>query len=119
MLLLEQDTTRRGRVDKMSYIKLDESNSKEYEIEAICNNNAYAKELDSGHHLPGLHYLISWKGHPEEKNIWEPALAIQHIWRLIITFHKEHLGKLIVTSSLIDFAPPIARPIVKPTLSTK
>ena len=39
-------------------IKLDKNNNKEYEIEAICNNKVYAKELNSNYYLPGLYYLI-------------------------------------------------------------
>ncbi len=53
----------------MSRLKFEnEGNSKEYKVEAICDNAVYAKESDSGHHLPGLYYLVLWKGYPEEKN---------------------------------------------------
>ena len=36
----------------------------EYEVEAIQNNAVYAKEADG--HLPGLYYLVTWKGYPKE-----------------------------------------------------
>ena len=74
--LLEQDTTRKGRVDKNA-TKLDTGNndSGEYEVEAIRNSAVYARESKSGH-LPGLYYLVSWKGYSEEENTWEPASAV-------------------------------------------
>ena len=59
MSLLEQDTTRKERVDKNT-TKLDAGDNKgsEYKMEAICNNAVYAKESKSGH-LLGLYYLVS------------------------------------------------------------
>ena len=70
MSLLEQDTTRKGRVDeKTSQLEFeDDGEGEEYEVEAICDSAVYAKESESGQ-LPGLYYLISWKGFPEEENI--------------------------------------------------
>ena len=67
MLLLEQDTTRKGRVDKDA-TKLDAGNNKseEYKIEAICDSAVYIRE--SANHLPGLYYLVFWKNYLEEKN---------------------------------------------------
>ena len=73
MSLLEQDTTRKRRVDENAteLAELDASeNSDEYEIEAIWDSALYARESKSGH-LPGLYYLVFWKGYPEEENIWE------------------------------------------------
>ena len=43
------------------------NNSKEYEIKVIWNCAVYAKKSES--HLPGLYYLVAWKGYPEEENI--------------------------------------------------
>ncbi len=66
--LLEQDTTKKGRVDEMtSRLKFkSDGNGKEYEVEAICNSTVYARKSEG--QLPGLYYLVSWKGYPKEKN---------------------------------------------------
>ena len=57
VLLLEQDITKRGQVDKTtSQIELDEANSEEYKIKAIYDSAVYARELES--HLLGLYYLV-------------------------------------------------------------
>ena len=64
--LLEQDTTRKGWVDENA-TELDAGNEgSEYKVEAICNSAVYTRE--SAGHLPGLYYLVSWKGYPEKKN---------------------------------------------------
>ena len=76
--LLEQDTTKKGRVDKkVGQIEFDagDDNSSEYKVEAIRDSAVYARESESGH-LPGLYYLVSWKRYPEEENTWEPASAV-------------------------------------------
>ena len=58
MSLLEQDTTRKGRVDDEN-VGLDAGNKNgEYEVEVIRDSKVYARELESGH-LPGLYYLVS------------------------------------------------------------
>ena len=115
VLLQELDITRKGRVDKNA-MKLDAGNddSGEYEVEAIRDSAVYARELESGR-LLGLYYLVSWKRYPEEKNTWEPASAIQHLRKLISSFHKDHSDKPTATSPAIDTAPLTARPTVKPT----
>ena len=117
--LLEQDTTRKGRVDENDATEFDAGNedSGEYEVEAIRDSAVYARESASGH-LPGLYYLVSWKGYPEEENTWEPASAVQHLRKLISSFHKDHPDKPTATSEAIDTAPPMARPTVKPIAKT-
>ena len=59
MLLLKQDTTKKGRVDKNNATELDASNNKdrEYELEAIQNSAVYARESESDY-LLGLYYLV-------------------------------------------------------------
>ena len=114
--LLEQDTTRKGRVDEeVRQMEFDagDDESGEYEVEAIRDSAVYARESKSGH-LPGLYYLVSWKGYSEEENTWELASAVQHLRKLISLFHKDHPDKSIATFPAIDTAAPMARPTVKP-----
>ena len=53
-----------------------------------------------------------WKNYLEKKDTWEPLSAVMHLWKLISIFHKEHLKKLTATFLPLDFASPIARPII-------
>ena len=53
--LLEQDITRKERVDqRIKEPELAASNSKEYKVEAIWDSAVYASESESGQ-LPGLY----------------------------------------------------------------
>ena len=113
--LLEQDITKKGRVSKkVPELDAGDKDSKEYEVEAIRDSAVYANESESGH-LPGLYYLVAWKGYPEEENTWEPLSAVQHLKKLINSFHKDHPEKPTATSPSIDSALPMTRPTVKPT----
>ena len=58
VLLLEQDTTRKERVDENVTEFEAGSNDEEYEVEEIWDSAVYAKESTTGH-LPGFYYLIS------------------------------------------------------------
>ena len=112
--LLEQDITRKRRVDENNATELDAGNdSSDYGVEVIRDSAVYARESKSGH-LPGLYYLVSWKGYLEEENTWEPYSAVQHLRKLISSFHKDHPDKPTATSEAIDTAPPMARPTIKP-----
>lgn len=57
MLLLEQNTIRKGQVDKAIFqLEFKDGNSddkEECEVEAIWNNIVYAKKSEG--HLPGLY----------------------------------------------------------------
>ena len=68
VLLLEQDTIRKGQVSK-EVQELDAGNkdSKEYEVETIWDSVIYTNKLESGH-LLGLYYLVAWKGYFKQKN---------------------------------------------------
>ena len=94
-------------------IKLNEGNSKEYKVKILCDNEIYAKKLDSSYHLLGLYYLVLWKGYFEEKNTWKPASTIQHLWKLVITFYHDHPNKLTATFPPINFAFSMAKPTIK------
>ena len=102
-----------GAVEKVS--KLDAGNkSKKYKVKAIWDSVVYTNKLKSGH-LLDFYYLVLWKGYPEEENIWKPLSAVQQLKKLINSFYKDHPEKPIATSLPINSAPPMARPIVKPT----
>ena len=91
-----------------------DNESGEYEVETIRDSAVYARESELGH-LPGLYYLILWKGYPEEENTWESASVVQHLSKHISLFHKDHPDKSTATFPAINTAPPIARPTVTPT----
>ncbi len=38
--------------------------NKKYEVEAIINSAVYSQLAND--QMPGLYYLVSWKGYPEE-----------------------------------------------------
>ena len=93
-------------------------NNEEYEVENICDSAVYARELEVGH-LPGLYYLVSWKSYSEDESTWEPASAVQHLRKLVNTFHKDHPNKPIATSLLIDLAPPMGKRTALPNVNGK
>ena len=88
--------------------------SGEYKVEAIWDSAVYARESKLGH-LPGLYYLVSWKQYPEEENTWKPTSVVQHLRKIISSFHKDYPDKPTSTSPALNNAPPMARPTVKPT----
>ena len=68
VLLLEQDTTRKGRVSKeVPKLNVSDKDSEEYKVEAIWGSAVYANKSESSN-LPGLYYLVLWKGYPKEEN---------------------------------------------------
>ena len=56
--LLEQDITKKGW--EFLVPKFEQSNNKEYKVEAIQDSAIYVRESESGH-LSGFYYLVSWK----------------------------------------------------------
>ncbi len=122
MSLLEQDTTRRGWVDKAlpeleKDLEFEAGDNKEYEVEAIINSALYSQQANN--QMPGLYYLVLWKGYPEEENTWEPLSAVIHLRKLINIFHKEHPEKPTATSPPLDSAPPMVRPTIPKELKRK
>ena len=74
--LLEQDTTKKGRVSKeVPELDAGDEDSEEYKVEAIWDSAVYANKSESGY-LPGLYYLVGRKGYPKEENTWEPSSAV-------------------------------------------
>ena len=73
--MLEQDIDKKERMDK-KVIKVDfeTGNREEYKIKAIWDSAVYTRESEG--YLLGLYYLVAWKIYPEEKNTWEPILAV-------------------------------------------
>ena len=60
MSLLEQNNTKKGRIDEKTVEQLEfkaGGNNEEYKLESICNSAVYARKLKAGH-LLGLYYLI-------------------------------------------------------------
>ena len=56
--LLKQNTTKTERVDKrVTELKFQASNSKDYKIEAIWDNAVYTSKSELGQ-LIGLYYLV-------------------------------------------------------------
>ena len=64
--LLEQDTIRMRQMNEFSVPEFEPGNDKEYKVEAIRDSAVYTKEADR--YLPGLYYLVAWKGYQEEEN---------------------------------------------------
>ena len=111
MSLPEKDTTKKGRVDK-NWMELDAgNNSGDYKVEAIWNSAVHVGESVSGY-LPGFYYLVLWKKDLEEEITWKPALALQHFWKRLNKFHYDNPDKPTTTSSSVDTALSMAKPII-------
>ena len=50
-------------------LDIDNNNSKEYKVKAICNSTVYTRESKSGYLLK-LYYIIFSKDYLEEKSTW-------------------------------------------------
>ncbi len=117
VLLLEQDTTRKGRVDNNALSKPEKElefearGDKEYEVETIIGSAVYRQQANNNQ-MPGLYYLVLWKSYLEKKNTWKLLSAIIQLRKLISTFHKEHPEKPTATSLPLDSTPPMAKPTI-------
>ena len=110
--LLEQNITWKGQVNK-KVTELKTGDSGEYKVEAIWDSTIYANKEES--HLLDLYYLIAWKRYLEKENIWKPSSTVQHLKKLINSFHNKLLEKLTATFPPTDSAPPMANPTIKLT----
>ena len=56
--LLEQDTIKKGQIDKNDIMKLNTNDNEggKYKVEAIWDSGVYV--IESISHLPGLYYLV-------------------------------------------------------------
>ena len=70
----------------MTQLEFEANNNEEYKFEGILDSAVYKKKFEDGH-LPGLYYLVLWKGYPEEENTWKLASTIQHFRKLLATYH--------------------------------
>ena len=88
MSLLEQNITRKKRVDEnaATQLEFEAGDDEEYKVKKIWNSAIYVLESKAGH-LPGLYYLIDWKSCLKEENTWEPASAVQHLRKLLSKFY--------------------------------
>lgn len=98
-------------------IKPEKNNNEKYNVQKICDSKIYTNKL-SNDHLPNFYFLVFWEGYLEEENTLELALAIQHLWKLIITFHKDHPEKPTAISPLINSALLMVKPTIKPKVKT-
>lgn len=57
--------------------KFEVGDNKDYNVKTIQDNVIYADVYKK--QLPGLYYLISRKGYPELKSIWEYVSTIMHL----------------------------------------
>ena len=119
--MLEQDNTRKGRVDEKTAEQLKfeaGSNNKEYKVKDIRDSAVYARESEIDH-LLGFYYLVSWKSYSKDENTWEPVLAVKHLRKLVSIFDKNHPNNPTATSLPIDLAPPMAKCIASPNVNGK
>ena len=108
--LLEQNTPKKRRVNNTQLdFEFEANDNKKYEVDGIWDSAVYARE-SATRQLPGLYYLVLWKGYPEEENIWKPISAIQHLWKLVTAYHKDNPEKPTATFAPVNMAPPMARP---------
>ena len=65
--LLEQETTKKERVDE-NMTEFKAGNSKKYKVEVIQDSTVYINKAEG--HLPNLYYLVAWKRYLKEENTW-------------------------------------------------
>ena len=73
MLLLEQETTSKKRLDK-KVTKLKAGDGKKYEVKAICDSIIYVYKAEV--HLLALYYLVAWQKYPKEENTWKLSCTV-------------------------------------------
>ena len=92
-------------------IKFEAGGNKEYEVKAIINSVVYGQQANNNQ-MPGLYYLVLWKGYPKKENTWKLSLVVIHLRKLISTFYKEHPEKPTATSLPLNSVLLITKPTV-------
>lgn len=114
VLLLEQNITKKRRVDKKDEemeFKVDDK--EKYKVEEIQDSAVYAKKSEEGY-LSKIYYLVFWKSYPKEKNTWELTLAVQYFRKLLNIFYKNNSDKPMAISPPINIATPIVWSTIHP-----
>ena len=104
--LLEQDIIRKEREFSVPEFEPDDDN-KEYKVKAIQDSVVYAKKADGD--LPGLYYLVIWKGYLEEENTRELFSTVMHFRKMVSTFYKDNPEKPTATSAPLNSFLPMAK----------
>lgn len=118
MLPLKQNIIKKRQVDKTTSQLLFDNGSKGkargdvYKVKKIWDSTVYV--MESKAHLSGFYYVILWKNYREEEKTWEPALAMQHLQKLINIFYKNYPNKFTAISTPINTVSSMAKPTVKP-----
>lgn len=84
---------------------------KKYKVEAIKSSAIYAEVVKG--QLPGLYYLVFWRGDLEDESIWKSISAILYLQKMISTFYKDYSEKPKAISPPLNSAPLMATLIVK------
>ena len=92
-------------------LEFEPGNNKEYKVKAIQDSTVYAKKADK--YLPGLYYLITWKGYLKEENTWEPFSIVIYLRKMVTIFHKDYPEKPIITSAPLNSALPMTKPTIQ------
>ena len=119
--MLEQDIIRKGQVNEkiVEYLEFQAiSNNKKYKVESNRDSIVYTRNSEVDH-LSGLYYLVPLKSYPKNKNTKKPALAVQHLRKLMSIFYKDYLNKPTAIFLLIDFTLPMAKYIILPNINDK
>lgn len=115
-ILLKQNIIRKRRINKF-VPEFEAGNNKKYGVEAIQDSIVYIKETNR--HLLKLYYFIVQKNYPKKENIWKLSLAVMYFWKMVSTFHKNYLEKLIKTSIPLNSTSSIVKSMFKLSIKQK
>lgn len=118
MSLLKQNVIKKEQINKLLEIESEFNieKNKEYKVKAICNSKVYTKKTVG--QLLGLYCLVSWKDYTDEKSIWESALAVMYLHKIINAFYKNHSEKSTIMLLPINSTSLMVKLIAKLTAKT-